>query len=114
MLQLLVGIVIERSLSGVKGINMNIITVGSYPRCNNGLEYDLGVTCIGELVYNLFGVERCSSGFVFRLLFTRHVLQNHENPDSERASTILANFRERYWHRLHNHERQPSHWVCIR
>ena len=39
----------------VSGINMNIITVGSYPRRDNGdLEYDLGVTCIDELVCNLF------------------------------------------------------------
>ena len=44
-----------------RSINMNIITVGSYPRCNIGLECDFGVTCIDELVCNLFGGERCSS-----------------------------------------------------
>ena len=58
----------------VTGINMNIITVGSYPRRDNGdLEYELGVTCIDKLVCNLFGGEKCSSGFGFRILFTQRV-----------------------------------------
>ena len=59
------------------------------------LEYDLGVICIDELVCNLFGGERYSSGFGFRYLFTRQVIQNHENPALARASTILANIRVR-------------------
>ena len=63
------------------------------------LECALGVTCIDELVCNLFGGERCSSGFGFRLPYTRHVLQNHENLALARASTILANFRVRHCHR---------------
>ena len=62
------------------------------------LEYDVGVICIGELVCNLFGGEKCSSGFGFRLLFTRRVLQNHENPALANYSIILANYRVRAWH----------------
>ena len=48
-------------------VTLDVVMVGD-------LECDLGVTRIDELVCN-FGGERCSSGFGFRILFTRHVLQ---------------------------------------